>query len=100
MIVKKHVSRDGQLLLAICDSSLKGKKFAEKEIQLDLSSKFYDGEEMKEEDIVKLFKVAYIVNLVGEESVKLGIKKGIIDKENVIEVCKVPHAQGVIVRED
>jgi hypothetical protein len=100
MIVKKHITRDGRLMLAICDSDLKGKKFVEKGLQLDLSSDFYNGEEMDEERILELFKVAYIVNLVGEKSIALGIKAELIEKEHVIEVCKVPHAQCVVVREE
>ena len=49
MIVKKHVTQDRRLLLAICDSSLKGKKFVVGEKQLDLTSGFYAGEEMGED---------------------------------------------------
>jgi len=100
MIVKKHKTRDGQLLLAVCDSELKGKKLSEKEIQLDLSSDFYNGEEMGEEEILKLFSVVYIVNLVGEKSVELAQKAKIIDKENVIMICGIPHAQGIVFRGD
>lgn len=100
MIVKQHKTRDGRLLLAVCDSELKGKKFNEGEVQLDLSGDFYDGEEMSDEEILELFKIVYIVNLVGEKAVGLGIKAGIIDKENVIGVEGVPHAQGIVVREE
>ena len=100
MIVKQHKTMDGRLMLAICDSDLKGKKFSEKELQLDLSSDFYDGEEKAEEVIVELFKIAYIVNLVGEKSVGLGIKEGVIEKEHVIKIKGIPHAQCVIVREE
>ena len=62
MIVKKRTTRDGQLLLAICDSNLKGKKFSENGIQLDLSSEFYNGEEMDEDDrnVVKKLIDAFI----------------------------------------
>lgn len=96
MIVKIHKTPDGKKVVAVCDKGLIGKKFKEKNIQLDLSSDFYNGKEMNEEEILELFKAAYIINLVGEKSIELGIKAGIIDKDNVIYVQKIPHAQGLL----
>lgn len=100
MNVKKITTKDGQLMLAICDSSLKGKKFIEGDKQLDLSSDFYNGEKMNEEVVLELFKVAYTVNLAGEECISFAIKAGIIEKEHVITIDGIPHAQGVVVREE
>ena len=88
------------MMLAICDASLKGKKFSEDDKQLDLSSDFYNGEEMSDEEVLELFKTAYIVNLAGEESVLFGIKAGIIEEDHIIKVDGIPHAQCVIVREE
>ena len=98
MMVKQHVTRDKRLLLAVCDSELIGKKFEDDKIQLDLSSDFYKGEEMDEEKVLKLMKCASMVNLVGKKSVSFGIKAGIVEKEQVIEVEGIPHTQGVVVR--
>ena len=100
MIVKKHVTEDGRLILAICDNSLKGKRFEEGEKQLDLTGNFYDGIEMGEEEVLELMKKAYMVNLVGEESVATGIKAGIISEENIIKIQRIPHAQGMVVSEE
>ena len=99
MIVKQHVTRDKRLLLAVCDSDLKGKKLEQDNIQLDLASDFYKGEEMDQEQVIKLMKCASMVNLVGEESVELGIKAGIIEKSHIIKVQGIPHAQGMVVME-
>ena len=99
MIVKQHKTADGRVVLAVCDSELIGKKFVEGDLQLDLNSDFYKGEEMKEERILELFKVVSIINLVGEKSVKLGIKAGIVDKDRVIKIKAIPHAEAVIVGE-
>ena len=100
MIFRQHVTPDRRLLLAVCDSELKGKKIESKGVMLDLSADFYDGEEMQEDEVIKLMKVAALVNLVGENSVSLGIKSEVIEKENVILVSGVPHAQWLVVRED
>ncbi len=82
--------------MAICDQKLIGKKFEEKSLQLDLTSDFYNGEEKSEKEIKKIIYDAYIVNMVGENSVALGLNLGIILKENIIYTKKVPHAQAIL----
>jgi len=96
MIVSEHKSRDGKLIVSVCDSGLIGKKFEQGNKILDLTSKFYQGEEKSEEDILKLFRKAYIVNLVGEKSVNLGMKAEIVSGNHVIVIKKIPHAQAVL----
>ncbi|MBW2996131.1 DUF424 family protein [Candidatus Woesearchaeota archaeon] len=100
MIAKLHKSHEGRVILAVCDSDIIGKCYEEGKKQLDLSSNFYKGEEMDEERILNLMKSVHIVNLCGEKAVKLGVKAGIIDKDRVIRIKGVPHAEGVIVQED
>jgi hypothetical protein len=96
MIVKIHKTPDGKKLVAICDSSLLGKKFEEGKLQLDLSSEFYKGEEKGPEEVKKIIKDAYLVNIVGGESIAFFIKLGIIDKGCVMKVADIPHTQAVI----
>ena len=96
MIVKVHQTHEGKKIVAVCDQELIGKKLKEKNIQLDLSSGFYNGEKKSEEDILKLFDEAYIVNLVGENAVNLGKKAGIVLEENVLYVHKIPHVQAIL----
>ena len=96
MIVKVHKTQEGKKIVAVCDEELIGKKLKEKNIQLDLSSEFYNGEKKSEEDILKLFDEAYIVNLVGENAVNLGKKAGIVLEENVLYVHKIPHVQAIL----
>ncbi|MBW2972357.1 DUF424 family protein [Candidatus Woesearchaeota archaeon] len=95
MIVKVHSTPNGKLL-AICDSDVLGKRFEEGNRQLNLSSRFYQGEEMEEEAVAKLLKAGYVVNAVGKRSVALLIRLKLVDKKNVVEVAGVPHAQCVI----
>ncbi|MBR9692067.1 DUF424 family protein [Candidatus Woesearchaeota archaeon] len=98
MIGRIHKTHEGRVVLAVCDSDIAGKCFEEGDLQLDLNSNFYKGEEMSEERILELFKVVHIVNLAGKKAVELGKKAGIVEK--VIEIEGVPHAQAVVVRED
>jgi len=88
ILVKKHV-QGGKLILAICDADLLGKKLEDGNKQLDLSGAFYKGEEMKEEEIIKLCKEALSVNVVGKESTRLLEKAGIL--KGVQEMDSIPY---------
>lgn len=96
MIIKIHKTPDRKKIVAICDKNLIGKKIKEKNIQIDLSSSFYKGENKSEEDIMKSFDGAYIVNMVGKNAVNLGKKAGIILEDNILYIQKVPHAQSIL----
>ncbi len=92
MIVKIH-NNEGKLVLAICDKDILGKKFSENNKQLDLTSDFYKGEEMDEEELKELIKKAFMINAVGKKSVSFLEKEEMVSKDNTIEIDKIPHAQ-------
>lgn len=96
-IVKIHKLSDDRIMLAICDSNLLGEKFENGKHQLDLSSDFYRGEEMDDEKILSHIKRAYIINLVGKESIDFGIRYKLIEKNIVVVIKGVPHAQAMLV---
>ncbi|NQV08530.1 DUF424 family protein [Candidatus Woesearchaeota archaeon] len=100
MIVKKHKTRDGRLILAVCDEELVGKIFDEGEKHLDLSSNFYKGEKRTEEEVKNLLKMTHIINVAGKNSINFILKKGIISKEEVDYTKKIPHTQVIILRDD
>ncbi|MBW2965853.1 DUF424 family protein [Candidatus Woesearchaeota archaeon] len=100
MLSKKHKTRDGKLILAVCDSELIGKKFTQGKLQIDLTTDFYKGEEKSESEILLIFQQAYILNLVGEKTVKLALKQKLIDETHILKIQGIPHAQCVIVREE
>lgn len=95
MLVKIHKNPEGQIIAAVCDKELIGKKFSEGRIQLDLTTDFYKGEDMSEEDVGDLLRNAYIINLVGEKSVALGLKENIIQEKHIMRIDNIPHAEAV-----
>ena len=99
MIAKIHKNFDGGIVLAVCDSDLIGKKFKENKLQLDLSSDFYKGEEMDVSRIKELLKVVSSFNLVGKESVTLGIEENVVNPENVKIISGISYVIGVIAKE-
>jgi len=92
MIVKVHNRSGGKKIISICDKELVGKKFNEKKIQLDLSSNFYKGKEKTEEDVRKIVKEAYILNIAGKKSVGFCLKEGWISKNNIMRIKNIPYA--------
>jgi len=85
--------------MALCDKEILGKKFEERNQQLDLTSDFYQGEETTEEEIKKIIKDVYIINLVGKESLHL-IEKLKLGPERIITIQNIPHAEIVLVKEE
>lgn len=94
-IVVKKPSPSG-LILIVTDAELVGKKFSEGKRQLDLRQKFYQGQEMSEKEVSALFPAAYILHLTGERAVALAISAGWVQKENVLVVQSVPHAEVIL----
>jgi uncharacterized protein len=93
MIVKIHITEDKKLILSVCDSDLIGKKFEEKNKQLDLTSNFYKGKEKSEQETYDLMIQAYILNLVGEKSINLALKHELISGDHIDHIKKIPYAQ-------
>jgi len=91
ILIKMHES-SGKQLLAVADKELIGKKFEEGETCLDVTERFYKGEEKTEEEIIKAMKETANINIVGKKSIALGIKAEIITEDSVIEIKGIPHA--------
>jgi len=83
-------------IVAICDSDLIGKKFEEGKFQLDVKDDFFHGEEASEEKIAELIGDMSMedstFNIIGENSVKLALKTGIISEEGVKKISGIPFA--------
>jgi len=98
MIVKTH-SKDGKILVAVIDSELAGQVIEEGNTQLDLRSDFYKGQEATRDEAGDLMRNADMVNLVGEEAIKLGVQEGVVDQQHVKRVKGIPFAQGLTIKD-
>ncbi len=85
----------GETLVAVCDRDALGKKFKEGEFSLRVSEGFYKGTLIGIDDCEPFLKEATIANFVGKESVSKAISLGLVERENVMVVAGVPHAQMV-----
>ncbi len=87
-------------VIAICDSSLLGKKFEEDIRQLDVRENFYKDKEVSKEDLIKTMisqkKEDATFNIVGQESVSAAKEALIINDENIGHVAGIPFALTLI----
>ena len=96
MYIKTHEAEKGTVV-AMCDESLIDKVLSDGDIHIDIKSykDFYKGELVdgaRAKKIIKGKNSIYSANLIGKESVGIGLETSIIQKENVMEVMKVPYA--------
>jgi hypothetical protein len=90
------VYRQGvEVLVAVCDSDLVGKKFAEGRLHVEVTSDFFGEEKASSQDVEAALKSATIANFVGCCAVEHAIKLGYVNRENVLSIDGVPCAQMV-----
>ena len=94
MLVKIHKSY--RIVVAICDTELKNKQFEQENKQLDLASRFYDGEEKSKQEVIEIMKdynqEDATFNIVGKQSIEAALEAGIISKEGIKTIKDVPYA--------
>jgi hypothetical protein len=94
MISLRVYHRGNNILLAACDAELLGKKISDSKLQFEIAE-FYRDKLVNDETFIAHLEYANIINLVGKKVVSLAVKAGLVDKENIILINKVPHAQVV-----
>jgi len=94
ILIKVHESY--REVVAVCDKELFGRKFVEGRKQLDLTGEFFNGLEFSEEgaegEIIRLVREDATFNIVGENSVEIAKKIGIVLSEGVGEIDGIPFA--------
>ena len=94
-IVVKKLSPEG-LILVVTDKEIVGKLFEEGNKQLDLTKKFYSGDERDVEAVKALIPEAYILHLTGKNAVALGTELNLVDPQKIIWIANVPHAEVLV----
>lgn len=89
----KIFRQESDTLLAISDFSVIGKTFEEGDRQIFVSEDFYYGKVCNGNEAKKLIRSATIVNAVGKNIVSLLVKEHIVDKNSILIIKGVPHAQ-------
>ena len=89
MILVKQHKTEHTILFCLCDADLIGKTIGLNKI----SEQFYKGENLSEEETLKYIQEGTTLNIIGKESIDFALKHNLINKENIINIENVPHAQ-------
>jgi len=94
--LRLKIHRSNRWIVAICDSEIFGSKFSKDGFSLDLSTNFFNGEEIDTESARKKIRQGLAedasFNIVGEKSIALALEEGIISKEGIKNICGIPVA--------
>ena len=92
MYLKIHQSGT-EIIVAVCDKDILGKKLKHGNVNVVISEGFYKGDIASEEQVITALVNARTANLFGERTVACAIKCGAVDPECVVIISGVPHAQ-------
>ncbi len=91
----KIYENDKNRIIALCDEDLIGKVLKEGDIEINLKEHayFYKGEKVDEEKIKEELKNFTSINSIGNKSVGLLLRLGIVNESDVKEVAGIKHVQ-------
>lgn len=82
--------------VALSDTNLIGKTFEQDIKEIKIRENFFKGEEKNKQEAIEILKDMAkedaTFNIVGEESIQTAIEAGIIDKQGIIKIDKIPIA--------
>ena len=91
----KTYRQGADVLIAVCDCDILGKKFAEGHLQIEVSSDFFGRELASGPQVEAALCGATMANLVGCRAVEHAIRLGYVERENVLSIEGVLCAQMV-----
>jgi hypothetical protein len=101
MIYAKVHDTENGMIIAMCDSILIDQILEEGDLVINIKdyADFYKGKLVGTEEAGKLLEMSiYSANLIGKESITLAVKKGVIQKSNVLKIKNVPYAHAYSVK--
>ena len=95
MYVRIHVHSD-DVILAACDEDIRGMTFRGDGMKITVTESFYKGESLEREAFVERMKSVSVMNLVGNEVVRIASEEGYVSPGSIVEIGGVKHAQVVM----
>lgn len=93
MHLKIHkISGSGEVVAA-CDANLIGKTLSCPKCEIVIDESFYGSEAVSEQEVIDALRSAINANIIGEKVCTVALNAGIIDKDTIILIGDIPHAQ-------
>lgn len=83
----------GEIVLAAADRSVLNRDLREGIMHLKVDETFYGSVTVSDETYISSMSMCTIANLVGKHTVDLAIREEFINRDNVITIQGIPHAQ-------
>ncbi len=83
----------GEVLLAAADADIINQEFREGKLHIKVKPEFYGEVTVSDEVFISSLNLCTIANLVGKHVVDVAIDANYIDRENIITIAGIPHAQ-------
>ena len=90
--VHKHPT---ETVVAICDEEILGQTFKGDGMTFTVTEPFYKGVLAEEQFVLDNIGQFTILNIVGNRSVELAVREGLVSEDSVIIIGEVKHAQAV-----
>jgi hypothetical protein len=85
-----------EILVAVCDCNILGRRFEEGALHIDVCADFFGNEKATPKEVKMALSNATIANFVGMRAVDFAINLGYVDKQSVLMIDGVPCAQMVL----
>ncbi len=93
MHLKIHKISGCDTIVAACDAALIGQTLTCPQCDIVVDASFYGEETATEEEIIRALRSAANANIIGEKVCDAAVRAGIIDKDAIILIGDIPHAQ-------
>lgn len=93
MFLKVHRSPELGDVVAVCDRELLNTTIMQGDLKVTVSEKFYGTTPAGEQEVTNALRTGGNINLMGERSVAVAVKMGLISRADCIMIGSVPHAQ-------
>ncbi len=93
MFYHNYTEREGQKVLAVCDEELLGEVLEDEKRSFEVKEGFYGQKRIDAEELVEKAEKSSIINAVGPEAVSLLVENGFFEKDKVLKIDGVEHAQ-------
>ena len=93
MFLKIHQSPELGDVVAVCDYELLNTTLAHGKLNVTVSEGFYGTTRVEEAVVAEALQKGDNINLMGERSVGVAVKLGLISRSDCIMIGSVPHAQ-------
>lgn len=82
-----------ETILAAADRKVLNRDLREGVMHLKVDETFYGSVTVPDDTFISSMEICTIANLVGEYTVELAVKNNFINRDNIITIQGVPHAQ-------